>query len=35
MASAPMDCDVCSSKTGSQFVPPSTDFQTPPAQAPA
>ena len=34
-ASAPIACDVWSSKVGFQVVPPSVDFHTPPDAAPA
>src|SRR5580692_10670603 len=34
MAIAPMDWEVCLSKTGLKVVPPFTDFQTPPLAAP-
>src|SRR6266513_2404846 len=33
-AIAPIDCTGCSSKTGLNRVPPSSDFQTPPLAAP-
>src|SRR5437870_12466121 len=33
-AIAPIDCTGCSSKTGRNRVPPSSDFQTPPLAAP-
>src|SRR6266542_5853984 len=34
IAIAPMDCTGCSSKTGLNRVPPSSDFQMPPLAAP-
>ena len=34
MATAPIDCTGCLSKTGLKVVPPFTDFQTPPLAAP-
>ena len=35
IAIEPIDCAVCSSKTGFQWMPASVDFQTPPEAAPA
>src|SRR5258706_8803814 len=34
MATAPMDCTACLSKTGLKVRPPFTDFQTPPLAEP-
>src|SRR5215470_6984426 len=34
IAMAPIDCEVCLSKTGLKVVPPFMDFQTPPLAAP-
>ena len=34
IATAPIDCTSCRSKTGKNVVPPFTDFQTPPLAAP-
>src|SRR5438093_5736133 len=34
IATAPIDCAVCLSKTGLNLVPPSSDFHTPPDAAP-
>ena len=35
IATAPMDCTSCLSKTGLKVVPPFIDFHTPPLAAPA
>jgi hypothetical protein len=34
IATAPIDCTGCLSKTGLKVVPPSSDFHTPPEAAP-